>query len=946
MKKQCLILALILTVFTAKITAEDVKLDNFKWILQRKNPGSNTTDGKVINIELKNYQRACLQENIQLDKHKYIRFTARSNDNENHLIYIYIRRQKSPGNEASFYSLIELSPEWKTYYLRLERKHRSKMAHGYFAFNKGTKNCDIELENGGRLLYIQLAGKAPLTMQLKGIYLTSLKKDNRNNFKPIVERINSHPKFIPYRFENIIKSDAVPAKGFSIVIDKDSSESMMFAAEELAKYLKKATGADFPITKESQDDKTIRLSVKPSKPEEGFSAELKDGKNLTITGNSPRALVYAVYNFLEKAAGIRWLAPFDYGEVVPENSELKFPLFTDSSSPRFSYRVPHYCSNKKTPGLVPHLWKMADWAFKNRFNLEFPRFPASEEKKLSEFYKKRGGCIPQPEQSGHNFHKLIPPEKYFKTNPDFFCFDSATGKYRAERAQLCTTNPKLITELGKIADEYFKRNPKEEFFPLFQEDGSRLWCQCKACLALNPSGSNLASFSENNINLANLTCAEIQKRHPNKGVVTYSYAGGVKPTVNIKPLPDVRVSYCVSFTNPNALPWEMSSGSDLLEWSWLTKGNMMIYTYNYFNPRYPSNNETALLNTIRYADILTIRANIQETSEGWAGIDNFMLYQGARMAWNPWFDEKIFKDDYFSKLYGKASEQMQEVHNIISLSLSDKSKKLQCGYNSLKYFTETDLEKINSLLKAALNITKSDKRASKAVKAQVAYAGYLKKHSDFVSKLNSYYKNPDIKSYKIAKATADNLMKLFYTLISDRIISKYHDRAYKAWIQALDTSWESEKVYQKIQEKFNIVRKLNPWKFKTDPKAQGDKEKWFASDYNDTAWKNIKSGDFWEKQGYPTYDGAAWYRQNVSLPASQKQLGLYFGSADERAWIYLDGKYIGGHHEGDVGKLWNEPFTIMLPAGTRPGKHQLSVKVIDSAGGGGLWQDVFLIKQK
>ncbi len=62
--------------------------------------------------------------------------------------------------------------------------------------------------------------------------------------------------------------------------------------------------------------------------------------------------------------------------------------------------------------------------------------------------------------------------------------------------------------------------------------------------------------------------------------------------------------------------------------------------------------------------------------------------------------------------------------------------------------------------------------------------------------------------------------------------------------------------------------------------------------------------------------------------------------------MYLDGKYIGGHHEGDIGVLWEEPFAVALPDNTGPGMHQLTVKVIDSTGAGGLWGDVYLVKKK
>ena len=204
-----------------------------------------------------------------------------------------------------------------------------------------------------------------------------------------------------------------------------------------------------------------------------------------------------------------------------ENPRLKFPLFRDRYTPVMEYRCPHYCSNGHVSGSAEHRMRMADWAVKNRMNVELERMPPDA---VAPFYRVRGGCIMLGEYPGHNFHQLIPPEKYFKDHPDFFPLERATGRRRTERAQLCTSNPALIREIGgPIADAYFKRNQDHTHFPLFQEDGDPLRCQCDTCLALTPIGSNLVSAADQNIHVANRVGAEIRKRHPDKQVITYAY---------------------------------------------------------------------------------------------------------------------------------------------------------------------------------------------------------------------------------------------------------------------------------------------------------------------------------------------------------------------------------------------------------------------------------------
>ena len=75
---------------------------------------------------------------------------------------------------------------------------------------------------------------------------------------------------------------------------------------------------------------------------------------------------------------------------------------------------------------------------------------------------------------------------------------------------------------------------------------------------------------------------------------------------------------------------------------------------------------------------------------------------------------------------------------------------------------------------------------------------------------------------------------------------------------------------------------------------------------------------------------------------------LHFGAVDEEAWVYLDGAYIGEHTVKSTGRMpaeiWNEPFEIDITRDVRdgPGTHQLTVRVRDSSGAGGIWRRVSL----
>lgn len=81
----------------------------------------------------------------------------------------------------------------------------------------------------------------------------------------------------------------------------------------------------------------------------------------------------------------------------------------------------------------------------------------------------------------------------------------------------------------------------------------------------------------------------------------------------------------------------------------------------------------------------------------------------------------------------------------------------------------------------------------------------------------------------------------------------------------------------------------------------GTDDKWKESGFDDKDWKTIKTSEYWEKQGYENYDGYAWYRIHVNIPAGfrsntfqQKKVLLYLPVIDNADETYLNGVKIGG----------------------------------------------------
>jgi len=133
------------------------------------------------------------------------------------------------------------------------------------------------------------------------------------------------------------------------------------------------------------------------------------------------------------------------------------------------------------------------------------------------------------------------------------------------------------------------------------------------------------------------------------------------------------------------------------------------------------------------------------------------------------------------------------------------------------------------------------------------------------------------------------------------------------------------------------------WKFLT-----GDKPEYIDSAMNEYWWNDISPLTVWEKQGFPGYDGFAWYRVKVVVPVSMKKnafryegLILNLGKIDD-----ADETFFNGHKVGATGKMppdyagaYDVPRAYLVsPAYVSWGrKNTIAVRVYDAGGDGGLY---------
>lgn len=135
------------------------------------------------------------------------------------------------------------------------------------------------------------------------------------------------------------------------------------------------------------------------------------------------------------------------------------------------------------------------------------------------------------------------------------------------------------------------------------------------------------------------------------------------------------------------------------------------------------------------------------------------------------------------------------------------------------------------------------------------------------------------------------------------------------------------------------------WKFKT-----GDNAEWSATAFNDSDWGSITPGIVWEQQGFPAYDGFAWYRATFTIPSKYRKaaeeyggLSLQLGRIDDVDVTWFNGELIGktGELPPNYITKYDELRAYSIPASKvrwdQP--NTIAIRVYDFTGNGGIYGD-------
>lgn len=423
-----------------------------------------------------------------------------------------------------------------------------------------------------------------------------------------------------------------PLSGQFVVVKAGKAQVEVFAAPEhreaakvamqqLTTYVTKSTGAVL-ATAAASGANQVRLAVQDGMDRDAFTITFPSEDAMVLTAGSRDGLEFAVYEFLERYLGIRWLLPGEIGEYIPAMTEVVIPRQDVAQSPSFLSRT-FSGARGEAPAWMR---KMRSNAIRVQFHHNLWRlFPsATLGAEHPEYYPLRNG------------ERFVPkPEDEVSWQP---CF---TAPGSADAAA------------GRIRD-YWTKNPAARSYSLGVNDSAG-FCSCATCLAVNGDQKNFAGFAHvtpSFVQFANRLAEQLRGDFPHYQFGFLAYVGILAPPADMAVDPAL-----VPFMTFDRMMWldpeKEKSGKDLtIQWKEKVP-NLGWYDYIYGGfysvPRIYFHH---MADYLRWGHAHGVRHYYAEyyPAEDWHEGPKF--YLAMKLCWNLGLDVDALLDEWYTCAVG------------------------------------------------------------------------------------------------------------------------------------------------------------------------------------------------------------------------------------------------------------------------------------------------------
>lgn len=445
---------------------------------------------------------------------------------------------------------------------------------------------------------------------------------------------------------------------YRIVVGQAASPSTRYAAEELQSFFAQMTGAKLPIVGddvplaeqeiilgENRHLHALELQIPFERlGPEGYVIRTV-GPRLVIAGGALRGNLYGVYGLLDDHLGCRWFAPGV--SRIPKYERLALPQLDEQRIPVLEYREA-YTSDCFD----------GDWCARNRLNSSAARL---EERHGGKVRFGSGFFV-------HTFNRLVPPEKYFATHPEYFSL--IDGRRVGERTQLCCTNEDVIRICTEEILQAMRGEPEAFVFSISQNDWYN-YCQCPRCQALaQQEDSQIAPV----LYLVNRVAEAVEKQFPGKAIETLAYQWTRRPPKHMRPRPNVIIRLCsieCCFSHPLATCSSAANEKfreDLEGWS---KVSQRLWVWDYVTDfrhyLLPFPNQRVRNDNIRFFVAHNVKGIFEQDTYNTPQSELAELggYLTARFLWNPDYDENQAINEFLEGYYGKAAGPIRQYIDLL-----------------------------------------------------------------------------------------------------------------------------------------------------------------------------------------------------------------------------------------------------------------------------------------
>ena len=356
---------------------------------------------------------------------------------------------------------------------------------------------------------------------------------------------------------------------------------------------------------------------------EGFGV-ITNQKEIFIYGYTDQAHKNAVYDVLQRKLG------FEYFQAnamqIPTTLPKKFAFDKYESIPAFAYREVFYGETRRSG--------FADWH----------KLTSGESSFTFENHPGWGLWV-------HTLHRLLPPETYFETHPEYYALRNGVRL----KDQVCLSNPDVLEIVCVNLGNEIAKNPKAKYWSVSQMDNYN-YCECSAChhtdsLEHSQAGSMLRFVNE------------VAKRFPAQIISTLAYQYTRSAPVLTKPEPNVNIMLCTIEENRAKSLRGTSFEKDLKDWADLTH-NILIWDYviNFSHmvmpfPNWPTLQENMLMFKAYGVQMLFEQGYNSPSSE----MQPLRAYLLSKWAWDPSLESTALNENFTNYFYGPAGAIVREV---------------------------------------------------------------------------------------------------------------------------------------------------------------------------------------------------------------------------------------------------------------------------------------------